>query len=272
MANHYIHYLKREVKIRFPKNLNNPFYAEAQNLSDGFEHPKYHITRRNTGPATRIEIGDIIWLFSTLKSPWGVLPPSLDAKFVVSKVQKLKDGRIKYYANKNSSWFPLSDASELIENLWTLDVNGKSRKLRHDASMPLGFYLQSIRQLKESDKITEWSNVVLSSDFEFISYRIIDGSKEAFIKAQNLVAQGKVVFWDRFSLPRRLAERRELVSSDSLDEYILKYLKRASVVWGIESPKYSVPSSYAQKECSLAKKLNKYKSVSVRIESSPNKR
>jgi hypothetical protein len=264
VANHYIHYLTRDVKIHLPKNLNNPFYAEVQNLKDGFERPQYHITRRNSGPTTRIKTGDIIWLFSTLRSPWGILPPSLDAKFVVSKVKKLRDGRIKFYASQKSKWFPLSDASQLIENLWTVDANGKGRKLRLDKNKPLGFYLQSIRQLSESKNIIEWSKTILNSDLEFISYRIIDGSKEAFIKAQSLVAEGKVVFWDRFSLPRRLAERRELVDNRALDKYIFKFLKSASVVWGIESPKYSVPNSYAQKESSLAKKMNKYKSVPVR--------
>lgn len=271
MTKHYIHYLQRNVKIRFPKDLNSPFYAELQDLTDGFEHPKYHVTRRNTGPASRIETGDIIWLFSSLKSPWGTLPPSLDAKFIIDKVQKLKDGRIKYFANQSSIWFPLSDASRLIENLWTIDANGENRKLRKDQNKPLGFYLQSIRQLKESDQINKWASEVLSSAFEFISYRILDGSKEAFLKARSLVAEGKIVFWDRFSLPRRLAERRELINSDSLDKYILKSLEQALIVWGIESPEYSIPNSYAQKECRLAKKLNKYKSVPVINKTSPNK-
>ena len=261
MTNHYIHYLKRNVKIRFPKELDSPFYAEVQDLNDGFERPKYHITRRSQGPASRIKSGDVIWLFSCLKSPWGTLPPSLDAKFIVEDIQKLGDSRIKYIASQDSIWFPLSDASSLIEGLCTININGASSRLRKNKNKPLGYYLQCIRQLKESEQIAKWSKKILSSDYEFISYRIIDGSKEAFLKAQNLVAEGKVVFWDRFSLPRRLAERREIVSSDALDSYLLKSLKKAKVVWGIESPKYFVTTSYAQKECITAKNLNTYISV-----------
>ncbi len=263
MTNHYIHYLKRDVKIRFPKDPSSPFYAEVQDLNEGFERPQYHITRRSSGPATRVKSGDVIWLLSCLKSPWGTLPPSLDAKFIIGDIQKLKDGRIKYIATQNSKWFPLFNSSKLLGSLWTIDNKGLDNKLINDKNKPIGFYLQSIRQLKEGEQIIKWSNRISSLDYEFISYRIVDGSKEAFLKAQNLVNQGKVVFWDRFALPRRLAERRELVSNESLDQYLLKSLKKAKVVWGIESPKYFVQTSYAQKECTIAKKLNKYKSVPV---------
>ncbi len=62
MVNHYMHYLRHDVKIRFPKDLNDPFYAEVQDLDDGFERPMYHITRRNKGPASKVRPNDIIWL------------------------------------------------------------------------------------------------------------------------------------------------------------------------------------------------------------------
>lgn len=271
MINHYIHYLKRDVKIRFPKDPQSPFFADVQNLDEGFECPRYHITRRKSGPSDRIKSGDVIWLLSCLKSPWGTLPPSLDAKFVIGDIQKLKDGRIKYIATQNSKWFPLFDASKLLESLWTIDNKGAIKRLIKDRDKPLGFYLQSIRQLNEGKQIVNWSDKISSLDYDFISYRIADGTKDAYWKAQDLVNQGKVVFWDRFSLPRRLAERRELVKSEALDQHLMESLKKAKKVWGIETPKYFVESSYAQKESTIAKQHNKYISVQLKGNTSTKK-
>lgn len=265
MINHFIHYLTREVKSRFPKDPNDKFYAQVQGLKDGFERPMYHITRAKTGPATRVKAGDIIWLFSVLKSPWGLLPPSLDAKFVVQKIEHLDDGRIKFHANKKSRWFSLANASSIINNLKTFDTKGNEQKLQHNEEKPLGLQLESMRQLSNGNDLIIWSDSILKQDYHFISYRIIDGTKSAFKKVQSLLLneEANVVFWDRFSLPRRLAERREIVDDESLDKYLMKNLRSRSCirVWGIESPKYSAPKSYSLKEALTAKKLDKYISV-----------
>jgi hypothetical protein len=99
----------------------------------------------------------------------------------------------------------------------------------------------------------------------FVSYRISDGSRGAFRKVHDLIEQGKVVFWDRWSLPRRLAERREIDPDPyfrrTLDEYLLEKLEKSAHVWGIESKKYSAEGSYSEKERSRAMKLGTYHSV-----------
>lgn len=260
MASHFIHYLKRQVIIRFPQNEADPFFAQYQNGIDGFERPMYHITRRTTGPATRIGPGSVIWLFSVLRSPWGDLPPSLDAKFVVDRVEALPDRRLKFYAARSSVWYPVADATVLLQTLRTVNQNGESR-LWADASKPIGFYLQSMRQLSNGDRPEKWASKIILSGYDFISYRIKDGTKAAFLKTKELIEQGNIVFWDRFCLPRRLAERRELVSDAALDSYLMDKLAGSSKVWGIESKLYHVVNSYAFKEAEAAKAQGNYVGV-----------
>jgi hypothetical protein len=96
---------------------------------DGFNKPRFHVTRNADGAAASISVGDTIGIVSQLFSPWGHLPPAFDARRLVS--------------------------AEPIE-LWT-------RKL---AAEPV----------------------------HFVSYRIRDGSREAFRKVQDRIGQGKVFF------------------------------------------------------------------------------
>lgn len=262
---HYVHYLKRRVRIRFPKDPQDQFYRHVQKLDDGFDRPVYHVTRRNIGSVKEMKDGDIIWLFSQLTSPWGHLPPALDAKFVVKKIEKLKDDSLKFHADTNSQWFRLKNAKPLIDKLYTIDQKGNQKKLHHKQEKPLGFYIQSMRKLVSGDDMELWAKKLLNDEFDFISYRIKDGTRYAFKKTKSLIDQEKTVFWDRYSLPRRLAERRELVSHEKLDEYLIQMIKNKKVanVWGIESPFYFEENCYAQKESIIAKELGKYKSVNI---------
>lgn len=255
---HFAHYLIRE--INGWKKSSEPFYSQLQNPDDGFDKPKFHITTRKSGPVTAIEKGSTIWLFSVLKSSSITLPPSLDAKIIVEKVEVCGE-KTKFYASEDSKWFPLSDATKVIQNLYTIDKHNKENKLWADHNKPIGFYLQSIRQLSNYNKILEYSEFVNNSEFEFISYRIKDGTKPAFIATQNLIKNGSIIFWDRYNLPRRLVERREHLSDEKLDEYLTKMINNASKVYGIETPMYAEQGCYSLKEAELAKQLFKYNTM-----------
>jgi hypothetical protein len=252
---HFVHYLKREIKGWSKKD--NLFYADAQAPDAGFDRPMFHATRGKSGPLLNIEIGSVIWLFSTLKSPWGKLPPSLDAKFIVSGIEDTEKGK-RFHAHEDSKWFPLSDATHILQRLSTIDRNGKENALWTNTNQPIGYFTQSIRQLNSGELLDGYSNKLLKSEMDFISYRIMDGTEQAFMKAADLTSTGGNVFWDRYCLPRRLSERREFVSNEKLDEYLLKKIRTASRVFGIESEKYYEQGSYASKEAALAKELNKY--------------
>ena len=259
VKNHFAHYLKRKVKMRFSKREIELFYKQNQNLEDGFDKPKYHITRRKSGPVTRIKTGDIIWLFSILESPWGEMPPSLDAKIIVEEVRRTKEGYYKFIAGPDSVWFNLNDATKCIAQIKTIDSKGNIKNLITKEKNILGKQLQSIRQIKNEKSLLDYLDVIENKGFDFVSYRIKDGTKLAFLKVIRLLEQGKIVFWDRYCLPRRLAERREYVSDCKLDDHLIGILKKSETVWGIETKCYAVKNSYSIKEKETAIELKKYK-------------
>lgn len=224
----------------------------------------FHVARNGNGAVSKVEEGDKIWIIGQLYSPWGKLPPSLDARIDISRIQTLNNTKKRFSANESSVWFPLKDGTHLLEKLKTITPSRLVNSLWGNHTKPIGFYLQSMRMLVSGEKLEAWEQKLKTEQLNFISYRICDGTQHAFRKANILIESGKTVFWDRWSLPRRLAERREVVKDESLDNYLMKKLEESSVVWGIETEKYSVEGSYSAKERSRAKELNKYKVVHVK--------
>ena len=280
MGNHYIHYLSRRVYLRFLNDKQSPnleqydrqnvkdelWFAEDQSLDDGFFYPMYHITRSKSGPSQDIKAGDIIWIISQLFSPWGHLPSALDAKVDVQEVIIQPDGNRKFIAAPSSIWFPLADMAATLDELYTVPNIGKPTLLMSNKNKPVGIYLQSIRKIESATNLIKWSDWLQGQSFHFISYRIRDGTKCAFEYTQKLLKDKddkKVVFWDRWSLPRRLVERREIVDDKALNFSLESKIinPKCSTVYGIESKLYSEPTSYAQREATLAKQLGKYSSI-----------
>ena len=91
MSNHFIHFNRRQVWVRDTKDDLNLWFAKEQNSDAGFERPQYHITRATYGPAKEIRPGDTIWLIGQLYSPWGKLPPALDARIDVANCVQIKE-------------------------------------------------------------------------------------------------------------------------------------------------------------------------------------
>ncbi len=262
MSNDYIHYIKREVIINYTEDLNSPFFAELQNYDSGFDSPNFHVTKSKSWPIDEIKEDDVIWLIGQLSSRWGRLPPSLDAKIVVGEVNEISIGenktKIRFGAKSGSIWFPLVDASEILSQLPVELKNGTTKEVYSPIKDNLGQAFQSIKKVHDASVLHQWESEVLNKDMEFISYRIADGTKSAFLKVENQVRKGGSVFWDRWSLPRRLSERRELVSDEVLDKLLSEKIYKSSLVWGIESKKYNEVGSYSSKEKKLAVSLGKY--------------
>ncbi|MCK6436205.1 hypothetical protein [Rivihabitans pingtungensis] len=253
----FIHYVARHIK-KINHNKNTAWFRENQPDDQGFNRPAFHTTRRTTGPAARIKPGDTIWIFSQLKSPWGNLFPSLDAKIVVEQVTK-EDGKLRYVAGQTSLWFPLFDATSVLKKIQTKSSKGDvSPLLRGD--VPVGVLLRNIREVFDNSPIIELEETINNSGLYFISYRIVDGTRLAFNFCRNLSKCNIPIFWDRWSLPRRLVERREKVSNTALDNYLKDIIKspRCLKVYGINSPQYNAPYSYAQEEKATAKEHDKF--------------
>lgn len=266
MKRHYIHYIRREVRLSDSEPDSTLWFADEQQQQDaGFEQPVYHITCAISGPAAKIEAGDTIWLIGRLYSPWGKLPPSLDARIEVGSVEIKGDNEnptgYRYLAASGSRWFPLADVSDVLETLKTIRRDGKTQALRKNPQQPFGQVLQRIRELESAEPLFSWERALDKNGFDFVSYRLVDGNKKAFEKVESIVSAGGAVFWDRWSFPRRLAERRETVSSEAINKYVENQIGRANTVWGIDSPLYGQKGSYSAIEISLAEALEKYRSV-----------
>jgi hypothetical protein len=264
MDKHFIHYLPRRITKRFPHDASAPWFADAQSVESGFSRPAYHTTRRINGPSRSVGPGDSIWIISQLFSPWGPLPPAVDSRIDVNRLTEGRDG-IKFHAASTSSWFPLYDATKVLHALETVDAGGRVLRLRNTDAIPIGQQLQSMRRLKNHEQLIAHSLNLSTRPLNFISYRVIDGTFGAFRKAKDLLKKGEAVFWDRWSLPRRLAERREIVSNSRLNRHLMEELTHCDVVWGIESPLYAEPKSYSAMEKAVAISLGKYQSVKQTI-------
>lgn len=263
MGSHFVHFNRRDIRLRFPTDPRDPWFSELQCESGGFDRPRYHVTRAVDGPALEVQPGDTIWLVGQLYAPWNErLPATLDARIDVEAVGPRDGGPgHRYAAAASSRWFPLTNSTAKLRALNCVGSTQQIAPLWKNRRHPLGRYLQRMRKLASDEPLREWEEEIESRPLHFISYRIRDGSRAAFDCAKRLLGEGARVFWDRWSLPRRLAERREAVGDRPLDDTIVTSIHQAALVWGIESPLYGVPGSYAARERELAKSLNKYRPV-----------
>lgn len=262
MANDFIHYIRRDVGVFNALTSTDKLWrTKGRPAMPAFEKPEYHITRSVEGPATEIKPGDTIWLIGQLFSPWGNLPPALDSRIEVANIIKLCDGKgYKFTAGEQSRWFPLADASHILfsDSMRTLSRDGKEHKLWVSSQQPIGFSLQRIRKLVSSHPLRQWEESVDSGGFDFISYRLSDGTYDAFQAVRSKIHNGESIFWDRWSLPRRLAEEGESVPDVKLEPYIRKQIKNAKTVWGISSVLYAGVNSYSALEKEFAESLDKF--------------
>lgn len=265
---HFVHYLKRKVSIVKYANADDLWFTENQPENQGFDQPSYHVTRAASGPAARVQSGDIIWLFSQLQSPWGTVPVALDAKLVVKEVMdyrlvKSREISFRYAADTGSCWFPIYDATRCLQKLKTLDGRGNTGKLIGNTGKHPGLYLRRMRQLTDPSALLALEQEVTAAGTDFISYRLADGTRGAFELCRMLMSNRQPVWWDRWSLPRRMAERREFLKDENLDAKIFQEIDKCNTVWGVESVTYSEPESYSLKEKKLAMNLGKYQPVEV---------
>ena len=263
MIRHFIHYNRREVRLRFPADPQDPWFSELQEESAGFDRPRFHVTRAIDGPAASVKAGDTIWLVGQLYAPWGdQLPPTLDARIDVADVRPGSGGTgYRFAAAETSRWFALTECTAQLYALEVITAGAGAVPLWKDHARPIGHYLRRMREVSSSRELQEWEAGLKSRPLHFISYRICDGSQPAFDCAKRLFKQGVRVYFDRWCLPRRLAERREAVGDAPLDNTLFEGIHEAEVVWGIESPLYAAPGSYTVRERDLAQSLNKYRAV-----------
>lgn len=264
----FAHYVKRMITDTSPVSfagrdavdglVSDALFAEAQEDDRGLFAPEFHTAPTNAGAAANIRDRDTIWLFSQLTGPWGALPPALDARIEVADVRRIdKNGKTLYRfgAAAGSRWFPLYDANALLRRLHARRSDGVRSPLMRSAGTAVGQALRFVRRIDDTEPLRMHAERLQSTPYDFVSYRLLDGTAQAFTLVQQLLREGRSVFWDRWSMPRRLAERRETIDDEALDAFIAHSLRNSGRVHGILSPRYAEPTSYSFRERALAEQL-----------------
>jgi hypothetical protein len=254
MAKHYIHYIPRHVKLRTTAEQLTDTGVEEARAALNYLQPAFHRTGMTTGIVKAVQPGDTIWLLGQLSTPWGPLGPSLDARIDVAACT-LGAKESVFLAAKTSKWFPLAQASALIAQLQLLRRNGTTAPLRPNPARPVGIYLQQMHQLANAEALCAWADAVDAQGYDFVSYRHQDGTRAAYDRTAALLNQGKAVFWDRWSLPRQLAERGQQVPETELKNHLTRLISQAKQVWGIDTNAFGEAGSFSAYERAVAEKL-----------------
>jgi hypothetical protein len=258
---HFAHYVRRTISVSAEQSDADLPFAENQPDDQGFEKPIYHSVPKSSGAAGRAKVGDTFWLFSQLNTPWGRLSPSLDARIVVKDISVTGQGnstRIRFSADESSEWFPIFNASALVFTLLSRNKLGETQSILSAKAKSVGQALRFPREIANAEDLVAHSQTVNSTPVDFVSYRMVDGTRAAFELACRLTKSDRAVFWDRWSLPRRMSERGERLAHLALDTQIQQKIAGSRRVWGVQSPKYAADGSYSLLEMEFAKKLQKF--------------
>jgi hypothetical protein len=182
-----------------------------------------------------------------LETPWGRLPPAIDARIEVESIDQCEN-MTRFFAGTRSEWAPLCDATPILRAAKIVMASGQRKLLWADSTLHIGQYLQSMRELQNGELFEKWYEASRSNGVEFISYRQLDGTADAFHHVAERLAAGKSLFWDRWSLPRGVAERRDQAPAHLLDPFLESAIDHATLVWGIDSPGYGNPGTYSAYE------------------------
>lgn len=259
---HFAHFVKRRIVPYHPDrwkwladarpDRKRLWFDLLQARDGGFEAPARHVTRQKGGAVDRVREGDVIWLFSQLRHRGLIFPASLDAMITIG-APPTRDaaGRFTAEAGRGSRWAPLSDWSADIAALRVRLKTGDEKPLRELGRAP-GNQLQSLRELVDA---TALSQRLYRQDRQggvrFVSYRHKDGLARAAACAHRLVTdEGALVWWDRWSLPRRMAEGREALDDDRLAAFIKAAIRSGDTaeVIGVETDGYDEPGAFTLAE------------------------
>ena len=255
---HFADYIKRELVAQHQLNGSDVLERYGSQSADaGVSSPVFHSVRVKSGAAKRVKPGDTIWWFSQLQGFGKRLPPSLDARIEVVEVRDTGNGRMRFVAGPGSCWFPLWDADNLLHKLKVKSSDGAVSSLLVSPSQAAGQALRFMREIHDPGPLLEHTQAISNISHDFVSYRIDDGTELAFECVARLLDSGRSVFWDRWSLPRRLAEKGVHIDSIILESHIKTAIDQARVVWGVRSPGYGEEDTYSKLEMELAKSLGK---------------
>lgn len=243
----FVQYVRREL----------PVGAVAVPERLPWDAPVGHATDQAFGAATEVRPGDTIWLVSWLLVGRERMPPSVDARIVVAAdggwspaaVAALRAARARVFpATAASSWLPLLDASALFEAL-RVETRSGPRPLLRDPVSPTGrarvvghrlaLGARNLRRLapRSARALADWARDRAARPV-FVSYRWSDGEPAARALVTTLAAAGVPLWWDRWSVPRRLDELSPEQATPQLLAGLPGALERCHSAIRVRTPAY----------------------------------
>ncbi len=272
---HFAHYVSRKItpfkKDRLARladtndETKQRWFDLVQAKDGGFDRPCKHVTRQDDHVTQSVKPGDAIWIFSQILYRDLAFPPSLDAKIIVAEPpykqpvpwDKSK-GRTVFEAGSASFWHLLSDWRGALQATQLSFRNAPPAGVfeKHDH---VGKALQSMKEILDPAPLLDRERELKEYGYyRFISYRHKDGLPLAARAVSDaLMSENAQIWWDRWSLPRRLAEGRELLNNKALEQHIEKKARHAASVIGIETRGYNEPGAFTDKERAWARVYEK---------------
>jgi hypothetical protein len=257
MTTHVLAYIKRHVATQSPESSErDPAVMEALTAPAGHGFGQDWLwDRRRRGDDI------VIWLVSVLRSGRRYMPPSLDARIDVGEAFDRWHGQAPPYVRRlldtykyaftaepsRSYYLPWLDASQLLQGLRFVGETAPSwlDNIRAENWSLLPRNLQTPRVLTAADAalVEEFAARARSASVAFLSYRWGEGTEAAREVALGLSEVGVAVWWDRWSMPRSVAELKGEIPSEGVCRAIEAGCSSCRYGIAIKSESYASPKS-----------------------------
>jgi hypothetical protein len=253
MGSHHLAYIPRRV-VRLALAAPRMRAAGLDALA-----PSGHATSASAF-AERVRADDVIWFFSSIRYANGWLAPAIDARFRVLSdpphEQRRRTGRKHFIvaAPEETEFFPWRDATNLLHRL--RDPQGK--RLVEGTSgvseMLLRFQVPRTLDASSGRELEKQATLAReSSRTVFVSYSWRNSTQRSREVVAQLGRSGFNVWWDRWCMPRRLAEGRVQVAASHLATWIVAGMTRSSIGICLD-PKPAAIAKWARWEVELLRK------------------
>lgn len=264
---HFLTYMRRVLKT--------PINEEEKPSIDPIRvavAPAYHTTD-DERLAKSIKPGDVFWFVTIIQVGGILLPPSIDAKFVVgSRLKRMDiDGledegspvggkKFVFRPQKSSFYLPWCSAVKILEEFEFETAGGGPgaplpKEIGHEdeswRNWP--YRLQRSRKLSKNDAllIEDWADRVRERT-AFVSYSWADGAPLAAELAKLVSNLGASVWIDHFCMPRRISRGLAFAPNKKLEGYLESVVSQASGFLAIRTPGWSREGSWCERELGWA--------------------
>jgi hypothetical protein len=257
MTTHVLAYIKRHVAAKAAESPEkDPSVIEALTAPAGHGFGQDWLWGRHRR-GERI----VIWLVGVLRSGRRYMPPSLDARIEVVEAFDRGHGQAPPYVRRlldtykyafaaepsRSYYLPWLDASRLLQGLrfeggtspsWLDNIRAENWSL-----LPRNLQTPRVLTADDAALVEGFAARARSAPVAFLSYRWDEGTEAAREVALRLSGAGVGVWWDRWSMPRSVAESKAGIHPEGVRRAIEAGLSFCRYGVAIRSESYASPKS-----------------------------